>query len=69
MVQTVQTFPRGWRVLVQLPALGLREMDWAAFDKDQNGTALGEVLELTLDGDGWWLVVLIHGGLMGFNRI
>ncbi|CAL1170975.1 unnamed protein product [Cladocopium goreaui] len=38
---------RGWRVLVQLPALGLREMDWAAFDKDQNGTALGEVLELT----------------------
>lgn len=52
MVQTVQTFRRGWRVLVQLPALGLREMDWAAFDKDQNGTALGEVLELTLDGDG-----------------
>eukprot|EP00435_Cladocopium_sp_Y103_P034961 s2442_g9.t1 len=38
---------RGWRVLVQLPALGLREMDWAALEDDENGTALGEVLELT----------------------
>ena len=65
MVQRVQPFRRGWRVLVQLPALGLREMDWAAFDKDQNGTALGGVLELTLDGDGWWLGCVNSWGVYG----
>lgn len=54
--------PRGWRVLLQLPAVGLRELDIVPLHRGSNGTALSELLDLmpgrvsTGSSWEWWLI-------------
>ena len=46
---SVLCFSRGWRVLLQLPALGLGELDVTPLQG--NGTELSELFDLRLGGE------------------